>query len=170
MKLDYFLTKKLTKNFSLAEFYCNDKNNTPPPHSYILNVCYLSVQLQKIRDFLDLKMLQINSGYRTIEYNKLIGGAKNSNHTLGHAADIVQFDIPNTKFYNALMELVKIGAIPDGEIIMYELFVHYAPRIEFQHLAKPAIFMYDQTILLDYQRPTHEQQQKIAKIREKYKT
>lgn len=170
MILDYHLTKKLTKDFQLSEFNCNDYRNTRPPHSLILNICYLAVQLQKIRDYLKLKMIQINSGYRTETYNKLIGGAKNSNHTKGHAADIVQYDMSNQKFYYAIKELVKIKVIPDGEIILYDTFVHYAPNIEFNHLPRPANYMYDNSILLDYAKDINSNtQEKLEEIRKKYK-
>ena len=68
---------KLTANFTLREFECND--GTTVPEKYISNVNKLAYNLQVLRDELK-KPIHINSGYRHPAYNKRIGGAKFSQH------------------------------------------------------------------------------------------
>ncbi len=72
---------KLSENFKVSEFRCNDGSDK------ILIDTDLVELLQKIRDKFK-KPININSGYRTPTYNAKIGGADNSYHTLGRAADI----------------------------------------------------------------------------------
>jgi len=53
------------------------------------------MNLQVIRDEIG-KPIKINSGYRSPEHNKSVGGVKNSMHVKGKAADItIQGLTPN---------------------------------------------------------------------------
>ena len=122
---------QLTKNFNLEEFKCKD--GTLVPHYYVNNVMYVAIQLQKIHDLFQLDWLRINSGYRTESHNRNVGGAKNSFHLYGKAADIAQQNLNVTTFYTLIMEAVKLGFIPDGEIIKYPTFIHYAPQFDVKH-------------------------------------
>lgn len=74
--------KKLSANFTAREFACKDGSD------YILVDTELVKLLQKIRDNFG-KAVTINSAYRNAAYNKKVGGATNSQHTKGTAADIV---------------------------------------------------------------------------------
>lgn len=73
---------ELTKNFKVREFACKDGSD----------VIFISMDLveilQKIRDHFG-KAVTINSAYRTVAYNKKVGGATYSQHLYGGAADIV---------------------------------------------------------------------------------
>ena len=71
----------LTDNFKVKEFKCNDGGAT------ILIDQKLAVLLQDIRNHFG-KAVIISSAYRSAEYNKKIGGASQSYHTKGMAADI----------------------------------------------------------------------------------
>ena len=122
---------QLTKNFNLSEFKCKDGSLVP--NYYVNNVMYLAIQLQKIYDLFQLDWLRINSGYRTEHYNKNVGGAKNSFHLYAMAADISQRCVNVKTFYSLLLEAVKIGIIPDGEILLYDTFIHYAPQFDLNH-------------------------------------
>ena len=62
---------KLTKNLNKEEFDCND--GFEMPEEVLENIKKLAVQLQVVRDFFD-SPIKINSGYRSKEYNKKIGG------------------------------------------------------------------------------------------------
>lgn len=73
---------KLSINFTVREFACNDGSDT------ILIDTSLVTLLQQIRDKFGVPVI-INSGYRTAAYNKKVHGATNSYHTKGQAADIV---------------------------------------------------------------------------------
>lgn len=96
MALD--LNKRLSLNFTLREFvvsqtaFRHNIDNTPPP-SAILNMEALCLNvLQPVRDLIE-KPIIITSGYRCPELNKLIGGATNSCHLYGQAADIIVPDM-----------------------------------------------------------------------------
>lgn len=75
---------KLSANFKSTEFDCKgvgccSKTNIDPK---------LVEYVQKIRTHFG-KSVTINSGYRCAKHNKAVGGATNSQHAKGKAADIV---------------------------------------------------------------------------------
>lgn len=77
----------LTPNFKLSEFLSKNDKGKRPDYITIMNLKILANRLQVIRD-LTGRQIRINSGYRSPEYNASIGGAKNSYHVQGMAADI----------------------------------------------------------------------------------
>ena len=72
---------KLSKDFTVREFACHDGSDT------VLIDAKLIKYLQRIRNWAGYPLI-ISSGYRTPAYNRKIGGAANSRHTKGEAADI----------------------------------------------------------------------------------
>ena len=78
----------LAPNFQYREFFSGSKSGVKiePPPEYFESIQYIALQLQKIRDMLG-KPIIITSGWRSVEHNKAIGGAKNSQHLYGKAAD-----------------------------------------------------------------------------------
>lgn len=72
---------KVQRNFSLIELSCPCGICTP-----IINRMFID-RLQCLRDVFG-KPIVINSWYRCRVYNAKIGGAENSQHTRGVAADI----------------------------------------------------------------------------------
>jgi zinc D-Ala-D-Ala carboxypeptidase len=88
---------KLSTNFDLQEFTFSPTavrkciDNTPN-EAVIANLQTLCIHvLQPLRDKLG-KEIRITSGYRSKELNKAIGGARNSQHVEGKAADIQVFN------------------------------------------------------------------------------
>ena len=77
--------------------------------------------LQQIRDWAG-KAVTINSGYRTASYNEKIGGAKNSYHVKGQAADIVVSGKTPLEVAKKAEDLGMKG------IIKYDSFVHVDTR------------------------------------------
>jgi uncharacterized protein YcbK (DUF882 family) len=73
---------KLSRSFTLGELASKDGADIVIVHPALL------IGLQALRDVLN-KPIRINSGFRSPEHNKAIGGASNSLHTLGLAADVV---------------------------------------------------------------------------------
>jgi len=73
---------KLSTNFTVREFACKDGSD-----KVLIDLDLVAI-LQKIRDSLGAA-ITITSGYRTATYNASIGGATNSYHIQGMAADIV---------------------------------------------------------------------------------
>lgn len=82
----------LTKNFTLAELIESNnakikKIDNTPSQEVINNLTLLAVNvLQPIRD--EFGPLIINCGYRCPKLNRVVGGAFNSEHVTGNAADI----------------------------------------------------------------------------------
>jgi len=102
---------QISKNFKLKEFQCKDGSQLVKIDSELLH------KLQKLRDLIG-KPIIINSGYRTPEHNKKVGGAKNSYHLQGKAADIKVNGISPS-------ELVKYAEqVGFNGIGIYKNFVH----------------------------------------------
>lgn len=74
--------KKLSTNFKVSEFACNDGSDA------ILVAPRLVMVLQSIRSHFGAAVT-INSAYRTPQWNEKQGGAATSQHCYGTAADIV---------------------------------------------------------------------------------
>ena len=74
-------TRKLSANFTVAEFACKDGSDP------VFVDSSLAALLQKIRDHFGRPVV-ITSGYRTASHNTKVGGSKSSQHLLGRAADI----------------------------------------------------------------------------------
>jgi len=116
---------KLTENFSKSEF--DSKDGTEMPNDVLMNVQKLASQLQILRNNIN-KPITINSGYRSPEHNKSIGGVQNSQHVLGKAADIKVKGI-STRILAALIEdLINDGDMLQGGLGIYDKFVHYDIR------------------------------------------
>jgi uncharacterized protein YcbK (DUF882 family) len=73
---------KVSRNFTLGELASKDGANIVLLHPALI------IALQTIRDHVG-KPIRVNSAFRSPAHNKAIGGASNSLHTLGVAADIV---------------------------------------------------------------------------------
>lgn len=113
--------KQLTRNFSLDEFSSHDGLPTPP--ELIPNLQTLAENLQILRDYLGFP-IQINSGYRSPEQNKKVGGAPNSMHMQGKAADIVCQKYTPHQVYTAVLTLISQGKVWFGGVGLYDTFVH----------------------------------------------
>ncbi|MFL5764307.1 MAG: D-Ala-D-Ala carboxypeptidase family metallohydrolase [Bacteroidia bacterium] len=102
--------QKLSKNFSLHELLMTehrqfDEEQFNPSPEIVANLKALCVNvLQPLRDALGYP-LKINSGYRCPALNKAIGGAKNSQHMLGQAADIIDLTNGNEKLFKKIKAL-----------------------------------------------------------------
>ena len=118
---------RLTKNFHLKEF---TKSGTAsrmglseqfdPSEIVVGNLTALCENvLQPLRDSLKAS-IRIGSGYRCEALNKAIGGAKNSQHVKGQAADIdliIGGKEDNGKLLNKIVSLYKKGIITFDQCI-----------------------------------------------------
>jgi uncharacterized protein YcbK (DUF882 family) len=85
---------RLSVNFTSEEFACNCGCGFDSIHQAIVD------NLQKMR--YELKVpIRINSGCRCAKHNAEVGGAPNSFHVLGRAADISAPGISLTSLYEA---------------------------------------------------------------------
>ena len=116
---------KLTEHFYKSEFDSKDGAEMPP--EVLDNIQDLAENLELLRRFFN-KPITINSGYRSPEHNKAVGGAKNSQHKLGQAADIVVKDTPPEIVADVIEGLIRLGLMEDGGIGRYETFTHYDRR------------------------------------------
>lgn len=103
---------KLTAHFDLAEFTRSESakreglDNTPTPE-HLENIKILCEKvLEPIR--LRFGSINISSGYRGKLLNHFIGGAVNSDHCVGRAADIDMDDVgtgvTNTEIFNYIKD------------------------------------------------------------------
>lgn len=102
----------------------NCRDGTPVPRLYEINALEVLRRLQVLRDFFD-KPIRIRSGFRSPEHNKVVGGAAESQHLTASAADFVVEGASPTQVREALLGLIRIGALPDGGIGSYLTFTHY---------------------------------------------
>lgn len=116
---------KLTNNFYLSEFKCND--GTEVPSHLVANVKLLADQLQALRNVLKAP-IHINSSYRHEEYNRGVGGSKRSQHLLAKAADIRVDGYDPNIIYDLIEELIRNGEMAQGGLGLYNTFVHYDVR------------------------------------------
>jgi len=117
----------MTKNFSKEEFDCNDGSEMPI--NIYHNMVKVANQLQILRDELK-KPIHINSAYRSEDYNKQIGGVKNSQHIMGRAADIAIKGMTPIEVSKVIERLISNGDMLQGGIGIYSSFVHYDIRGE----------------------------------------
>ena len=104
---------KLSKNFSLEELIKSDTANecgikNSPNSLELKNLTNLTTKiLQPIRDAFG-KPIIISSGFRCVQLNKKVGGASNSDHLFGAAADIHTSSNTyedNKKLYDTIISL-----------------------------------------------------------------
>ena len=117
---------KLTKNFSKSEFTCKC-GNCEMPQDVLDNIKIVAEQLQIVRNKLN-KPIKINSAYRCPEHNALVGGAKNSQHKLGLAADIVVKGMSPNGVFGFINKLMALGMIKLGGLGQYNTFTHFDIR------------------------------------------
>jgi|ADGO01.1.fsa_nt_gi Uncharacterized protein conserved in bacteria len=116
---------QLATNFSLSEFTCKD--GTPVPDEYMNNVRLLAVNLQVLRDHIG-EPIHVNSGYRSPDYNKKVGGKKNSYHLKGMAADITCKSKSPKQLAAIIEKLIADRKMKQGGIGIYAGFIHYDVR------------------------------------------
>ena len=117
--------EKFSNNFTYEELVNSPtanrlKINNTPNKQQKESLRKLAVEiLQVIRDEYD-KPIIVTSGFRCDKLNKAVGGAKNSQHTKGEAADIrsVSDSIKDNKeIFDLILRLQKEGKIKFGQLI-----------------------------------------------------
>lgn len=127
---------KLSQHFTLAELTASSKaqqlglDNTPPPE-LMPRLVLTAEMLERIRSTLDAP-ITVTSGYRGPDVNRAVGGVSSSDHTRGHAADIVapSYGTPY-QIAKALAPLVSVLGI--GQLILEGVkgkqWVHVSTRV-----------------------------------------
>lgn len=96
---------RITKNFTLKELTKTNAgiSNNPGKQELQALIQLTGKVLQPLRDIYG-KPITVNSGFRSYAVNKAVGGARNSQHSKGEAADIT---VHTKKGNRALFEIIK---------------------------------------------------------------
>lgn len=107
----------LSDHFSRREFACKDGCGRDTIDTETLDV------LEEVRGHFGKPVL-VHSGYRCMKHNKAVGGAVNSQHLYGRAADISIRGVPPTEIaaYLKAMYPSQYG------VGLYKTFVHVDTR------------------------------------------
>ena len=133
-------SSKLSDHFTLAEM-CKTKANLEnvPNEAQVKNLKRLCGWLEKLRKrWNDLygdgdDPIIINSGFRSPEVNKAVGGVPTSNHTTGCAVDIRCVGVEQALRYAAiLLDISDLNHEDFDELIIerkgYSYWIHFAVR------------------------------------------
>lgn len=101
----------------MEEFACSDGSDV------VLISQELAALLQKIRDHFG-KPMEICSGYRSLAYNKKVGGAEKSQHLIGMAADIAIAGVSPLE----IAQYAEFLQPASGGIGVYQTFTHVDVR------------------------------------------
>ncbi len=113
-------------NFKISELVYSDTaikhniNNMPDINSLDNMLNLIFYVLQPLRDKIK-KPIIITSGFRNVEVNKLVNGAKNSQHTKGQAVDFIIKGMTVTEIIN----FIKSSGVEYDQLIdEYNQWVH----------------------------------------------
>lgn len=126
--------KNLSEHFSLAELTkTNVKIKNVPNEAQVENLKRLCGWLEMLRERAGGPII-INSGYRSPEVNKAVGGVATSNHLTGCAADIRVAGIEQIIRYTAILLDVSDERQEDFDELLLErspkgtFWLHFAVR------------------------------------------
>lgn len=128
-------THKLSENFTLGEFACNDGSDEVKVSEELVQV------LERIRSYVRLRINKdavviITSGYRSPEWNRHVKGAPSSRHCVGDAADIkVSYRVGNKLQFvepNDLYQALDTGRVTGNPFVgglgLYDSWLHIDTR------------------------------------------
>ena len=119
--------KEAVSYFKISEF--DSKDGAEMPSDVKMNVIELIDNLNVLRQELGSPLF-VNSGYRSPEHNKSIGGSLNSQHLIGKAADIRSNEYTPKQIKEKIEELIKVGKMKQGGLGLYSTFCHYDIRLK----------------------------------------
>lgn len=129
---------KLTEHFTLEELTASEIadrhgiDNTPTSPLILTNLKTLAEGLERVRALLG-RPITINSGYRSIVVNNLLGSKPTSQHTKGLAADIISPSFGTPK--DIIKKILASDIQYDQVILEFDRWIHisfceegYKPR------------------------------------------
>lgn len=118
-----------TLNFEFSEFYSKDGSGFSGGNvgsaTVKENVRRMMYKLEAVRKKAGNNSITVNSGFRSLSHNAAVGGASNSQHTYGIAADIVVNGYSPTGVANIAKSSGFSG------VIIYSTFTHVDSRVEY---------------------------------------
>jgi len=142
---------KLTEHFTLEELTYSDlaqrhSLDNSPNKSVIHNLTRLAELLEDVRSLFN-KPIRINSGYRSVEVNALLGSKPTSQHCIGCAADIrIEGLTPD----QIVKKIVKSDIQYDQVIKEFDSWVHISiPKAE-GHIARKNALIIDKNGTRNY--------------------
>lgn len=117
---------QLTKHFHLHEFIKSDTAaklgiDNKPEFRDVLNLMYLSLKLERVREVCYNSPIIITSGFRNLPLNRAVGGSETSDHMRGLAADFKFISSANIK---VLYNRIKQSSLTFDQLILYNTFMH----------------------------------------------
>ena len=113
---------QINKNFNIKEFEPKDGAKTPA--EAVVRIKRIANELQILRTIIEQPII-VNSGYRSKEHNKKVGGVENSLHLIGLAVDIHIKGLNSKVLYLIIENLIKRKIMNNGGLGLYDNFVHY---------------------------------------------
>lgn len=113
--------------FSLMELVHTDTKlpNVIESETQFNNILNLRIVLNVVRAFLGAP-IKVNSGYRSVEVNKKVGGVDNSYHRFGRAADITCSIEHFPKLFELCEQLYEQGIFVECILYPDKNFIHVA--------------------------------------------
>ena len=127
---------KLSEHFTLGEFTKSGSHPEVyniPSHEAIANLKRLCVWLEELRARYNAP-IRINSGYRSPQLNRAIGGAPNSNHLTGCAVDIRVENMEQLLRYAVILLDISLDWHQEFDELLIErnshgaIWLHFAVR------------------------------------------
>ena len=113
--MKYFTISELTASATAQR---EGIDNRPPTSAYHLLHVLVEQLLDPIREAWGAPIM-VSSGYRCKELNALVGGAKNSHHLLGCAADIIAGSkAEHRKLFKLIQQMQQAGQIRFTQLIL----------------------------------------------------
>lgn len=119
---------QLTPHFSLAELtVTNQKIDNTPSREVIEVLRTTAFYMEKVREILGNVAITINSGYRSPDVNRAVGGTSNSSHTYGYAVDFTAYGHTPLTISNVLSK----SNLKFDQLIYEKTWVHisFDPRM-----------------------------------------
>ncbi|PLR86383.1 muramoyltetrapeptide carboxypeptidase [Bacillus canaveralius] len=133
-KLNALESSTGTKNFNYTEFYSKDgsgfNGGKVSAATVKENVRRLMYKLEALRVKAGNKPVTINSGFRSISHNSNVGGASNSQHMYGIAADVAISGVSSTTVKNTAKTCGFSGIYNESS------FAHLDSRVEYPYGAQ----------------------------------
>ena len=123
LRLRYFSPREITR---YAESVRNGVKNELPAEDLWENLVPTLWVLDQLRHYTK-RPIRLISSFRSKEYNKIVGGTRNSTHKVNQAIDFQMDGMSPNAAFNALLRMRKAGCFVGG-IGQYSTFTHVDTR------------------------------------------